>query len=100
MFKAKFEEAGAKLFGSGWVFLAAQPKEPYRLEIMPLSNQDTPISHGMHALMLCDVWEHAYYLRYQNRRADWLKQFWELVNWDFVGERFAQCATKHPDEKV
>ncbi len=93
-FKKKFEEAGTKQFGSGWVFLVTNPKDQNRLEIVPLPNQETPVEHGLYGLMLCDVWEHAYYLKYNNRRPDWLKKFWDIVNWDYVAKRFADSHSR------
>lgn len=84
--KAKFEEAGTKQFGSGWVFLTADPKTA-ALEIMTLPNQDNVLMTGKAALLGNDVWEHAYYLKHQNRRADYLKAWWGVVNWAYVAER-------------
>ena len=88
-FKARFEEAGCRHFGSGWVFLVCRPKQGFRLEILTLANQDSVLSLPEPApgLLLCDLWEHAYYLRYQNRRADWLRAWWDVVHWDYVAER-------------
>ena len=90
-FKAAFEAAGAALFGSGWVFLVARPKQNFKLEILALPNQDSLLIQPEPApgLLACDVWEHAYYLKYNNRRADWLKAWWGVVHWDYVGERLA-----------
>lgn len=83
-FKTKFNEAGTKLFGSGWVFLVVDNGE---LKIQPMPNQDSPLMNKMQVVMGNDVWEHAYYLKYQNKRADYLKAWWDVVNWDVVGER-------------
>ncbi|MDO5733604.1 MAG: superoxide dismutase [Eubacteriales bacterium] len=83
-FKEKFEAAGAGQFGSGWVWLVVKDGE---LEILSTPNQDCPISKGYTPLLGNDVWEHAYYLKYQNRRADYLKEWWKVVNWDVVAER-------------
>jgi len=90
-FKTAFEAAGAALFGSGWVFLVARPKQDFKLEILTLPNQESVLTQAEPApgLLICDVWEHAYYLKYNNRRADWLKAWWGVVNWDYVGERLA-----------
>jgi Fe-Mn family superoxide dismutase len=83
-FKEKFEAAGLGRFGSGWVWLVANGG---RLEIVSTANQDTPIMGKAIAgcegkpVLGCDVWEHAYYLKYQNRRADYLKAWWNVVNW-------------------
>lgn len=83
-FKTKFNEAGTKLFGSGWVFLVVDGGE---LKIQPMPNQDSPLMNKLQVVMGNDVWEHAYYLKYQNKRADYLKAWWDVVNWDAVGER-------------
>lgn len=90
-FKADFEAAGARLSGSGWVFLVAHPKEDFRLEILTLPNQDSvlELDHPSPGLLACDVWEHAYYLQHRNRRADWLRAWWGVVNWPYVAERLA-----------
>ena len=82
----KLTEAATNVFGSGWVFLATEPKSQ-RLEIMSLPNQDNPLLTGKSALLACDVWEHSYYLKYQNRRADYLKAWWSVVQWDAVKRR-------------
>lgn len=84
--KEKFEAAGLARFGSGWVWLVLDEKG--ELKILSTPNQDNPLSDGKRPLLGNDVWEHAYYLRYQNRRADYLKAWWSLVNWDIVGERY------------
>ncbi len=90
-FKELFVEAGAKHFGSGWAFLVAHPQENYRLEILTLPNQDSvlELDHPSPGLIACDLWEHAYYLKYNNRRADWLRAWWDIVNWPYVSERLA-----------
>ena len=90
-FKAEFEDRGTKLFGSGWAFLFAHPTKDFALEILTLPNQDSLLIQDVPSpgLLACDLWEHAYYLKYNNRRADWLKAFWGIVNWPYVGERFA-----------
>ena len=81
-FVEKFKNAGATQFGSGWAWLILKDG---RLEIMKTSNADTPIAKGLKPLLTVDVWEHAYYLDYQNRRPDYLSAFVEhLINWDFV----------------
>ncbi len=81
-FKEQFSTAAAKLFGSGWAWLAAEPSG--KLTIMPLSNADTPLKHGNEPLMTVDVWEHAYYIDYRNLRPKFIEAFWDAVNWDFV----------------
>ena len=81
-FAAAFKEAGVTLFGSGWVWLV---NKGGKLEIQQGGNAETPVAQGIKPLLVCDVWEHAYYLDYQNRRPDFLQAFLDhLVNWDFV----------------
>lgn len=84
----QFNEAGLKRFGSGWAWLVKDAAG--KLSIMSTANQDCPLSEGLHPLMVNDVWEHAYYLKYQNRRADYLTAWWNVLNWDKVAERFAK----------
>jgi Fe-Mn family superoxide dismutase len=85
-FKEKFNDAGVKRFGSGWVWLVRTGSGG--LEITSTPNQDNPISEGMHPILGNDVWEHAYYLKYQNRRPEYLAAWWNVVNWDEVNKRF------------
>lgn len=85
-FKMKFNDAGAKLFGSGWVFLVQNPSNG-KLEIVTRPNQDSVLTEHLPALLGNDVWEHAYYLKYRNKRADYLAAWWNIVNWDVVHER-------------
>jgi superoxide dismutase, Fe-Mn family len=85
-FKAEFKEAGIGQFGSGWAWLV---KDDSGLAVAKTPNQDSPISAGKTPLLGCDVWEHAYYLKYQNKRPDYIDAFWNVVNWDYVAERFA-----------
>jgi superoxide dismutase, Fe-Mn family len=86
-FQNDFNAAGGRQFGSGWVFVTVTKDGKLAIETRP--NQDTPIMDGKRALMGNDVWEHAYYLNYQNRRADYLKAWWNTVNWSKIGERYA-----------
>ena len=109
-FKTKFTEAATKVFGSGWAWLVVDGKE---LIIESLPNQDSPLSPSLQPkeindstgrkltmihpsqppLLGLDVWEHAYYLKYQNKRADYIAAWWNVVNWDFVAERYAKLKT-------
>lgn len=82
-----FNDAGARQFGAGWVFVQGTPGSD-KLEIVSRPNQDTPLMEGRPVLMGNDVWEHAYYLKYQNRRADYLKAWWNVVNWSAVAKRY------------
>jgi Fe-Mn family superoxide dismutase len=84
-FKKKFNEATAKQFGSGWGWVIF---EGGKLKVVTSANQDNPISQGHYPILGNDVWEHAYYLKYQNKRADYLAAWWSLVNWDEVNKRF------------
>ncbi|MDO8187424.1 superoxide dismutase [Conexibacter sp. JD483] len=88
-FKAKVEAAGAGRFGSGWAWLV---KGDSGLEVTSTPNQDTPLADGKTPLFGIDVWEHAYYLKYQNLRPAYLKAVWNVVNWDKVAERFAAAS--------
>ena len=84
-FREQFQAAGMGRFGSGWAWLVQQDGA---LSIMSTPNQDNPLMEGKHALLGVDVWEHAYYLKYQNRRADYLGAWWNVVNWGAVAARF------------
>ncbi|HEX7051940.1 MAG TPA: superoxide dismutase [Longimicrobiales bacterium] len=88
-FKAKFNDAGAKRFGSGWAWLIRT--KDGRLDVISTANQDSPLMDGHYPILGNDVWEHAYYLRYQNRRPDYLKAWWDIVNWDEVNRRLEQA---------
>lgn len=85
-FKKAFEDAGVGLFGSGWVWLSSD--ENGKIFITQGKNAESPIKTGLRPLLCFDVWEHAYYLDYQNRRADALKQLWNIVDWDVVESRY------------
>jgi len=87
-FKDNFSKAALGQFGSGWTWLVLDGKQ---LKIEGSANQDTPLSAGRTPLLGVDVWEHAYYLKYQNKRADYVTAWWSVVNWDFVSERFAKA---------
>lgn len=88
-FKAAFEKAGATRFGSGWAWLVKNSEG--KLEVRSSGNQDSPYMWGCLPLFGIDVWEHAYYLNYQNRRGDYLAAMWNIANWDEVASRFARC---------
>lgn len=84
-FKEQLNAAGVGRFGSGWAWLVS---DKGALSIMSTPNQDNPLMEGKHAILGVDVWEHAYYLKYQNRRADYLAAFWNVVNWAEVAKRY------------
>ena len=87
-FKEQLAKAGMTRFGSGWAWLVKGKEKP--LAIVKTANQDNPVTDGMAVLLGCDVWEHAYYLKYQNKRADYVNAWYNVVNWDFVGSLFAK----------
>jgi Fe-Mn family superoxide dismutase len=87
-FKKSFAGAAATRFGSGWAWLVIDPFG--KLQVLSTANQDSPLMNGHSPILGLDVWEHAYYLNYQNRRPDYVSAFWNLVNWDKVAERFAR----------
>jgi Fe-Mn family superoxide dismutase len=93
-FKTQFTEAATKVFGSGWVWLSGDNLNITNgwmsLKIESTPNQDTPLSAARLPLLGLDVWEHAYYLKYQNKRADYITAWWNVVNWDFVADRVAK----------
>ncbi|WP_135465695.1 superoxide dismutase [Crenalkalicoccus roseus] len=86
-FRERFEQASTGIFGSGWAFVTVDREG--KLEIVQKPNQDTPLMEGKRVLMGNDVWEHAYYLRYQNRRAEYVRNWWNVLNWERIGERYA-----------
>jgi Fe-Mn family superoxide dismutase len=87
-FKKTFNETTAKQFGSGWGWLVFSGG---KLKIISTPNQDSPLSQGLYPILFNDVWEHAYYLKYQNRRPDYLAAWWNVVNWAEVNKRFAKA---------
>jgi Fe-Mn family superoxide dismutase len=87
-FKVRFAEAGGKLFGSGWVWLARAQQDGGRLQVYTTSGHDNPLVQGHFPILVNDVWEHAYYLKYENRRGDYLKSWWPVVNWEEAARRF------------
>jgi Fe-Mn family superoxide dismutase len=88
-FKTQFNDAGVKRFGSGWAWLVLNPSG--QLQITSTANQDSPITDGLYPIMGNDVWEHAYYLKYQNRRPEYLAAWWNVVNWDEIARRYQQA---------
>jgi Fe-Mn family superoxide dismutase len=86
-FQAKFNDAGTKQFGSGWVWLAG--KSGGEVQVISTPNQDNPISQGLFPIFGNDVWEHAYYLKYNNRRPEYLTAWWNVLNWDEINKRYS-----------
>ena len=86
-FQTDFNTAGERQFGSGWVFVTVA--RDGKLALVAKPNQDTPLMEGQRVLMGNDVWEHAYYLKYQNRRPDYLKAWWNVLDWNKIGQRYA-----------
>jgi len=84
-FQAKFNDAGVKQFGSGWAWLVGKPNGD--VQVISTPNQDNPISQGLFPIFGNDVWEHAYYLKYQNRRPEYLAAWWNVLNWDEINKR-------------
>ena len=89
-FKEKFSQAALARFGSGWAWLARDPFG--RLQVLSTANQDNPVSEGFQPLFGLDVWEHAYYLKFQNRRAEYIQAFWNVLNWDEAGAVLAAAS--------
>lgn len=87
-FKEEFQQKGTALFGSGWVWLSADSDG--KLVITQETNAANPVQHGLRPLLTFDVWEHAYYLDYQNRRADHLAAMWSIINWDVINQRYTK----------
>ncbi len=85
----EFNNAGKSRFGSGWAWLVLGNNQ--KLEVMTTANQDSPFSEGKYPIMGNDVWEHAYYIKYRNRRAEYLKAWWNVLNWDEINKRFAKA---------
>lgn len=95
-FKAEFVEAGSSLFGSGWVWLVRGHDPDDKLQVLTTTGHDNPLAQGYSPLLVNDVWEHAYYLRHENRRAEYLKGWWPLVNWKEAARRYERA--QHPLE--
>ncbi len=90
--KAAFNDAGAKRFGSGWAWLVLDGNS--KLQVISTANQDSPFMDGFYPVMGNDVWEHAYYLKYQNRRPEYLSAWWNVLNWDEIGKRYDRARGK------
>jgi Fe-Mn family superoxide dismutase len=88
LFKARFDAAGTALFGAGWVWLARAQQDGSRLEVLTTPGHEHPQSQGRYPVLVNDAWEHAYYLKHQNRRADYLKGWWPVVDWREAERRF------------
>jgi Fe-Mn family superoxide dismutase len=88
-FKTQFSDAAMKRFGSGWAWLVVD--KDGALKVISTANQDSPFMAGQYPVLGVDVWEHAYYLKYQNKRADYVQAWWNVVNWDYVNELYAQA---------
>jgi Fe-Mn family superoxide dismutase len=86
-FQDKFRDAATGQFGSGWAWLVADGSG--NLAIETTGNAKTPVSGNQRPLLVCDVWEHAYYLDYQNKRGTYVDKFWEIINWDFASKNFS-----------
>lgn len=87
-FKKVFEGEGAKVFGSGWVWLVCSLKKGANLQVITTTGHDNPLMQQLLPVLLNDVWEHAYYLRYENRRPDYLKAWWSVVDWNQASSNF------------
>ena len=91
-FQQKFTELAKKHFASGWVFLATDSKG--HLSIVDAPNHETPLAQGLEPLLTIDVWEHAYYLKFQNRRPEFVEAWWHVVNWSFIEQQYEKVLTK------
>jgi superoxide dismutase, Fe-Mn family len=93
-FKSAIADAAAKRFGSGWAWLVVDGDGSAGLQVYSTANQDSPLMAGHTPIFGVDVWEHAYYLNYQNRRPDYVTAFWNVVNWDAVAAKYAEATTR------
>jgi Fe-Mn family superoxide dismutase len=91
-FKTALNDTGVKRFGSGWAWLILDKSG--KLAVTSTANQDSPLTDGYYPILGNDVWEHAYYLKYQNRRPEYLNAWWNVVNWDEVAKRYARATGK------
>ncbi|MFQ5793490.1 MAG: superoxide dismutase [Candidatus Bipolaricaulia bacterium] len=90
-FKEQFSQAGITRFGSGWAWLVLDSSG--KLQVLSTANQDSPVMDGLTPILGLDVWEHAYYLKYQNRRPDYIQAFWNVVNWDTVNRQYEEASS-------
>lgn len=97
-FKARFEEVGSQVFGSGWVWLARSRLDGGRLQILSTFGHENPMSQGHCPILVNDVWEHAHYLKYENRREDYLNAWWKVVNWEEAARCYAASEQSVPDD--
>jgi Fe-Mn family superoxide dismutase len=86
--KTRFAEVGEQRFGSGWVWLARTQLDGGRLQVFSTSGHESPLLQGHYPILVNDVWEHAYYLKYENRRADYLERWWAVANWEEAARRY------------
>jgi Fe-Mn family superoxide dismutase len=99
-FKASFEEAADEVLGSGWIWLARVQQNGGRLRVFSTTGNGNPLLQGHFPLLVNDIWEHAYYLKHENRRAEYLKEWWPLVNWDEASRRFQRTSHAAVDHWV
>lgn len=92
-FKGKFDVSASAVFGSGWAWLVL---ENGNLKIINTPNQDSPVSLGLSPILTLDLWEHAYYLKYKNKRADYIQNFWNIINWEEIGKRYQNASVGTP----
>jgi Fe-Mn family superoxide dismutase len=90
-FKEQFTNAALTQFGSGWAWLVVNPANGNKLEVVKTPNQDNPLTDGKIPILMIDVWEHAYYLKYQNKRAEYVENFFNVINWEKVNENFLKA---------
>jgi Fe-Mn family superoxide dismutase len=99
-FKARFEEAADEVLGSGWIWLARVQQNGGRLRVFTTTGNANPMLQGHFPLLVNDIWEHAYYVKHENRRAEYLKAWWPVVNWDEVSRRFQRTGHSAVDHWV
>lgn len=97
-FMARFDEAGAKHFGAGWVWLVIGPSPQLHLRVVTSDEHDNPFTDGYQPLLVNDLWEHAYYLKHENRRPEYLKGWWAVVDWEVVADRLASAVSAVSNE--